>query len=54
MISPIYSATTSAIAIDTPAVQSIAPTENKPSRTRLSAHWEVIDNKLVCQWRLSD
>ncbi|MBD3887504.1 hypothetical protein IFO70_38810 [Phormidium tenue FACHB-886] len=54
MISTIHSATTSAIAMDTAAVQSVAPTENKPSRTTLSACWEIIDNQLICQWVLAD
>jgi hypothetical protein len=54
MTPPIHLAATHAIAIYTSAAQSVAPTENKPSRTKLSAHWKIIDNKLVCQWQLSD
>lgn len=54
MIFTIHSATTPAIAMDFLAVQSIAPTENKTRRKPLSARWEVINNKLVCQWILAD
>lgn len=54
MTSTVRLTTTDAIAIDSPAGQSVAPTVNKPSRTRLFAHWEIVDNKLVCQWRLAD
>jgi hypothetical protein len=54
MISTVHLTTTNAIAIDSPAGQSAAPTINKPSRTGLFAHWEIVDNKLVCQWQLAD
>lgn len=54
MISTVYSAITSAIEINSPAGQSVTPTGNKPSPARLPAPWEVIDNKLICRWVLTD
>ncbi len=54
MTHTIYSTAAHAIEANFTAVQPSLASAIKDSKTRLFAHWELIDHQLVCKWLLAE